>query len=302
MEIEGHDIQLKHLDKVFFPEAGLTKGDLVDYYRSISAVMVPLIAAHPVSMQRFPDGLEGEGFYNKDTPDYFPDWITRVSFPKREGGSFDAPVIDSAAALVYLADQAMITPHLYLSRIGDLEHPDRMIYDLDPPDETRDYDGVRQAALDVRGVLGELGLQCWVQTTGSQGFHVVVPLDGTLKFDAVREFAQDVSRVLIHRKPAAYTLEDPISKRGGRIFLDTLRNSYGATAVAPYGVRARPQASVATPVEWAEVEGGVNPRDWTVRNLPKRMAEQSDPWRDMADHPQHLQSSKPKLQALLYRE
>lgn len=302
MEIDGHEIQLKHLDKVFFPEPGLTKGDLINYYQAIAPVMVPLIQEHPISMQRFPDGLMGEGFFNKDAPDYFPDWIRRVPFPKREGGQFDAPVIDSAAALVYLANQAVITPHLYLSRLADLERPDRMIYDLDPPHETRDYSAVRKAALDIRGVMGELELQCWVQTTGSQGFHVVIPLDRTMTFDEVRDFAQDVSRLLIQRNEGQYTLEDHISKRHGQIFLDTLRNAYGATAVAPYAVRARPEASVATPVDWAEVEAGVNPRDWTISNLPERLTKREDPWKDLSEHPQHLQSRWDKLHSLLDAE
>lgn len=299
MEIEGHDIQLKHLDKVFFPKPGLTKGDLVTYYQTVAPVMVPLIKDHPISMQRFPDGLKGEGFFNKDTPDYFPDWIRRVPFPKREGGRFDAPVIDSAAVLVFLANQAVITPHLYLSRVDDLEHPDRMIYDLDPPHEDRDYSGVRKAALDIRGVMEELDLKCWVQTTGSHGFHVVIPLDRSMTFDEVREFAQDVSRLLIQRNEGVYTLEDHIGERKGRIFLDTLRNSYGATAVAPYAVRARPEASVATPVDWAEVEAGVNPRDWTIQNLPQRLATREDPWKELSAHPQHLQSRWEKLRNLL---
>ena len=300
--IDGHEIKLSHLDKVFFPREGLTKGDLVTYYETVAGVMVPQLRDHPISMQRFPDGLNGEGFFNKDAPDYFPDYIKRVKFPKREGGSFDAPLVDSAAALVYLANQAVLTMHLYLSRTGDLEKPDRMIYDLDPPDETRDYTKVRQAALDIRGVMEELELKAWVQTTGSQGFHVVIPLDRTADFDTVRDFAQDVARVLIRRNPAAYTLEDHIKARQGRIFLDTLRNSYGATAVAPYSVRARPQASVATPVEWDEVEAGVNPRDWTIENLPKRLAQKEDPWRDLMQHPQSLMSRQEKLQGLLSKE
>ncbi|MBG0786678.1 MAG: ATP-dependent DNA ligase [Anaerolineaceae bacterium] len=300
MEIDGHDVQLIHLDKVFFPQAGLTKGDLVTYYQTIAPVMVPLIKDHPISVQRFPDGLNGEGFFNKDAPDYFPMWIRRVSFPKREGGHFDAPVIDSEAALIYLANQAVITPHLYLARLDELERPDRMIFDLDPPDETRDFTGVRKAALDIQEVMTKLDLKCWVQTTGSQGFHVVIPLDRTLVFNDVRDFAQDVSRLLIMQNEGLYTLEDHISRRKGRIFLDTLRNSYGATAVAPYAVRARPEASVATPVDWSEVEAGVNPRDWTIKNLPQRMAQRDDPWKDLSDYPQNLQSRWEKLRDLLH--
>lgn len=302
MKIDGHDIDVQHLDKVFFPEVGLTKGDLMDYYDAVADVMVPHMRRYPVSMQRFPDGLAGKGFYNKNTPDYFPDWIKTVNFPKREGGSFDAPIVDSKAALIYLADQAVITPHLYLARVEDLKHPDKMIYDLDPPEDTRDYDLVRQAALDIRDVLMELDLKAWVQTTGSKGFHVVVPLDRSTDFDTVRAFAQDVARILIRRKEDNYTLEERIKQRKGRIFLDTLRNSYGATAVGPYGVRARPQASVATPVEWQEVKDGVNPRDWTIENLPNRLAQKEDPWKGMMCYAQSLGSRKDQLQQLLDAE
>ena len=278
MQIDEHDIQLKHLDKIFFPKEGLTKGDLVNYYQAIAPVMVPLIKDHPISMQRFPDGLLGEGFFNKDAPITSPIGSDGLPFRSGKADIFDAPVIDSAAVLV-IGESAVITTHLYLSRLDDLEKPDRMIYDLDPPHETRGYSGVRKAALDIRGVMTELDLKCWVQTTGSQGFHVVIPLDRTMTFDAVRDFAQDVSRLLIKRNPGQYTLEDHISKREGQIFLDTLRNSYGATAVAPYAVRARPEASVATPVDWAEVKLGSTPgtgrsktchRDWPIGKIPGR--------------------------------
>jgi bifunctional non-homologous end joining protein LigD len=150
MKIGGHDIDISSREKVFFPDAGLTKGDVIDYYDAIADTIIPHIRRYGVSMQRFPDGLQGGSFYNKNTPDYFPDWIRTVTVPKREGGSYDAPIVDSRAALIYLADQAVLTPHLYLARTDDLEHPDRMIYDLDPPEGTEDFSAVRQAALDVR--------------------------------------------------------------------------------------------------------------------------------------------------------
>jgi len=145
-------------------------------------------------------------------------------------------------------------------------------------------------------------LTAFVQTTGSQGFHVVIPLDRSEDFDSVRDFAQKVARILIRRKEDTYTLEDRIKKRKGRIFLDTLRNSYGATAVSPYAVRARPEASVATPIYWDEVEGGVNPRDWTIQNLPDRLADKEDPWKDMMRHAHKLDSHRDELQRLLLKE
>ncbi len=297
--IGGHDIELSNSDKVFFPDTGLTKGDLVDYYRRVAEVMVPHTRRYGVSMQRFPDGLDGGGFYQKDASDYFPEWIHTAHVPKREGGSYDAPVIDSEATLVYLANQAMMTPHLYLSRIDDLEKPDKMIYDLDPPEGTEDFRLVRQAAVDVRDTLDELDLPAFVKTTGSKGYHVVVPVRLGPDFETVRQFARDVARVLEARKPDTYTLESRKNKRKGRIFLDMLRNAYGATAVAPYSVRPRPGAPVATPLEWDELASGADPRDWTLRSIPRRLSQKDDPWKHLMQHAHSLDSRRQKLDRLL---
>jgi bifunctional non-homologous end joining protein LigD len=295
MKISGHEIEISNRDKVFFPDGGITKGDLIDYYDDIAGVMLPHLKRYPVSMQRFPDGLDEEGFYNKDVADYFPDWIETVEFPKRGGGSFQAPIVDSRAALVCLADQAVVTFHAYLARAGDLEKPDKMIYDLDPPEGTSDYNAVRQAALDLHSVLEELDLTSFVQTTGSQGFHVLVPLDREQGFDAVREFATSVARVLVQRYEDKYTLAQRKKKREGRIFLDMLRNAYGATSVAPYSVRARPEAPVATPISWDELRDGASPRDWTLKNITRRMGQKEDPWAGIMRHSQSLQSHQSEL-------
>lgn len=302
MKAGGREIEVSNRDKVFFPDSGLTKGDLLDYYRGVADTMVPHMKYYGVSMQRFPDGIEGEGFYQKDTPDHFPDWITAESIPRKEGGSYSAPVVDSPAALVYLADQAVITPHLYLSRMSDLKHPDRMIYDLDPPEGTGDAGAVRRAALDLREVLQELDMTPFVQTTGSEGYHLVVPLDRSWGFDEVRDFARGTAEVLVGRNGRKYTLEHRKDRRKKKIFLDTLRNSYGATAVAPYGVRALPGAPVATPITWEELEEGASPRDWTVENLPNRLAAMEDPWKNIRRHGISLKTRKKKLEGLMERE
>lgn len=295
-------IKISSRNKVFFPDSGLTKGDLINYYQGVANVMVPHMRYYGVSMQRFPDGIHGKGFFQKDSPDHFPDWITTALFPRKEGGSYSAPVADSEATLVYLADQAVITPHLYLSRTHDLKHPDRMIYDLDPPEGSGDSGDVRRAALDLRGVLKELDINPFVQTTGSKGYHLVVPLDRSLEFDAVRKFAMGTAKVLAARYPDRYTVELRRNRRRGRVFLDTLRNSYGATAVAPYGVRPLPGAPVATPLTWKELEDGASPRDWTVQNIPERMDTTEDPWRSIRRHGISLNSRNEKLGSLLRTE
>lgn len=299
MKIGGHEITVSNRDRVFFPEAGLTKGDVVDYYARVAEVMLRHVRHHPVSMLRYPDGLQGEGFYQKDTPDYFPDWIDTVVFPRREDGSFRAPVINSKATLVYLANQACLTPHIYLSRADDLERPDRMIFDLDPPKAGDNFATVRRAALDLRELLEQVGLSPWVMTTGSKGLHVVVPLRRVHDFDTVRRFAHDLAEVLVRRRPELYTLQQRKNKRAGRLFLDVLRNSYGATAVAPYAVRARPGAPVATPLQWEEVhDDKLGPRNWTIENLLYRLEQRQDPWGNMMRHARSLETPRRKLDRL----
>lgn len=299
MQINGHQVELSNRDKVFFPDEGLTKGDMIDYYLAVAEVMLPHLADHGVSMQRLPDGLDGQRFYQKDAPNHYPDWIATVKVPKREGGSFRAPIIESKAALAYLANQAVVTPHLYLARADDLEHPDKMIYDLDPPGGGDDFGPVRQAALDVRDIMDELGMRAWAATTGSKGFHVVVSLDRSADFDEARRFAHDAARVLVARHSDRYTLEQRKDKRKGLIFLDVLRNAYGATAVAPYAVRARPGAPVATPIDWSELADGAGARDWTIRNVAKRLEAKDDPWADIRRHPYKLGSHRDDLDKLV---
>ena len=297
--IGGREIDLSNRDKLFFPESGLTKGDLVNYYRGVAGVMVPHMRYYGVSMERYPDGIKGEGFYQKDAGDYFPEWLVTVRIPKREGGSYSAPVVDGEAALAYLADQAVITPHLYLSRTDDLELPDRMIYDLDPPETGGDPGDVRRGALDLKELLDELDISSFVKTTGSRGYHLVVPLKRGPGFDTVRDFAAGAARVLVKRYPKKYTLEQRKEKRKGRVFLDTLRNSYGATAVSPYAVRALPGAPVATPISWDELRRGASPADWDISSIPGRLARKEDPWRHIRRHGISLESRKESLHRLL---
>jgi bifunctional non-homologous end joining protein LigD len=299
MEIDGRNVDISNREKVFFPDSSLTKGDVIDYYMSVADNILPHLKNHGISMQRFPDGLDGEGFYNKDKPDYFPDWIETIEFPKEAGGSFNAPIVQNKAALAYLANQAVLTPHLYLSRIDDLKVPDRLVFDLDPPEDTKKFDAVRDAALDIRNILEELDLKGWIQTTGSMGFHIHVPVIREFAFDEAKQFAHDLALLVARRNENKYTIEQREEKRNGRIFIDYFRNSYGATSVAPYAVRARKGASVAAPIEWKEVEEGTSPPDWTIQNMPNRMARKEDPWSDMMKHARSIRKRRQKLTNML---
>lgn len=291
-------VQTSNEDKVFFPDAGITKGDLIDYYRQVAETMLPYLRHRPLTMRRFPDGIEGEGFYQKDAPDYFPDWIERVRVEK-EDGTVDHVVCGKVADLVYLANQACVTPHVWLSRADKPDNPDLMIFDLDPPDGP--FADVRFAARAARDLLEELGLSPFVQTTGSRGVHVVVPLDRSSDFDSVRAFAQGVAEVLAGRAPGRLTTEQYKEKRGDRVFLDTARNAYAQTFAAPYSVRPKPGAPVATPIGWEEL-GRVGPQSYNVGNVFRRLGQADDPWSGMRRRARSLKQPQRRLDALRSEE
>ncbi len=296
-KIGKYTIETSNEDKEVFPDAGLTKGNVIDYYEKIAGVMLPYLKDRTVSMQRFPDGIGTKGFYQKKAGGYFPDWIDTVSV-KKEGGANTQVVINKAATLVYLANQAMLTPHIWLSRTDKLDHPDRLVFDLDPPDD--DFTPVREAAKKVCHFLDdELGLPVFVQTTGSRGLHVVVPLDRSAGFDSVREFAQDAAKILAGRHPDTLTVEVRKNKRQGRLFLDTARNAYAQTFVAPYALRPRAGAPVATPLELEELKDPkLHARRFTVKNIFRRLGGREDPWKGMNRRAVSLKKARKKLDGI----
>jgi len=296
IEIDGRRIELSNTEKVLFPRAGLTKGDLIHYYRRVAPVMLPQIEGRPLSLQRFPDGIEAGGFMQKNASDYFPPWIGRAHLPK-EGGTVDYVLAGDAATLVYLANQAAVTLHTGLARVDRVDHPDRLVIDLDPSDE--DFGKVKRGARAVRELIEALGLVPFVQTTGSRGLHVWVPLDRSASFDEVRRFAGELALRLVARAPEAFTTAQRKSGRGARLFLDVARNAYGQTAVAPYSVRARPEAPVATPLDWSELDDrALCPRRYTIVNLFRRLGQKPDPWAKIDRHARPLREAAGRLAAL----
>ncbi len=296
VEIGGRRIELSHQDRVLFPEAGLTKGDLVQYYRRVAGTMGPHLAERPLNLHRFPHGIEEPGFIQQHAADYFPDWIPRVTVEK-ERGVVTHVVGGEAATLVYLANQGVVTLHAWLSRADRLHHPDRLIFDLDPPGD--DFAPVRRAAFATHDLLEDLGLAAFVMTTGSKGLHVTVPLDRSADFDATRAFARAAAEVLAARHPEELTVEQRKAKRKGRVYLDVMRNAYGQTAVSPYAVRARPGAPVATPLDWDEVGNpALHPRRYTLGNLFRRLGQKRDPWADIDAHARPLAEAHRRLATL----
>jgi bifunctional non-homologous end joining protein LigD len=292
-------VEISKPDKVLFAEAGVSKRDLAAYYKRVAKPMLAHIKGRPISMQRFPDGVEKQGFFHKEIPDYFPDWIERVQVRTKDGAVTHA-VARNADTLVYLADQACVTPHVWLSRVGNLQRPDRMVFDLDPSGGS--FSEVRHAAEAVGGVLEQLGLAAYAMATGSRGLHVWVPLRPRADFDEVRRFARDVAELLVRQSPDRLTLETRKAQRAGRILIDVMRNAYAQTAVPPYAVRAKPSASVAMPLHWRELsDHRLRPDKFTTRNIERRLSG-PDPWAGMARRARRLDAPRRRLNRLLAEE
>ncbi|GAA4905822.1 non-homologous end-joining DNA ligase [Streptomonospora salina] len=281
-------VELGKPDKELFGGGGVTKRELAEHYRAVAPVMLPHVRDRPLALHRFPDGIFADGgsagFFQKRLPAHAPDWVGGVEVHREQGGSITMAVCDDTAGLLWLADQAVVTLHPWLSRTGDLERPDRVVVDLDPAGD--DFALAREAARDVRAGLEEAGLVPFVMTTGSRGLHVVAPIRPQRQFDTVRAFARRLADRVARRRPDAYTTEFRTDKRRGRLFLDVLRNAYAQHAVAPYSVRALPGAPVAVPVAWEELDGLGSAREWTVRTLGGRLERMKeaggDPWQGMA--------------------
>jgi bifunctional non-homologous end joining protein LigD len=271
-------MQISNPDKVLFPDDGVTKADLADYYLRMAEAMLPWLRDRPIAMVRCPDGLRGESIMQKNVPRYFPDWIRTADVPK-QGGMVRQVVCDRPDTLGYLAGQACIEIHAFGSRVGRLQQPDQLIFDLDPPEDGQ-FGHVVAVATELRQLLeGDLGLATFVKTTGGHGLHVHVALSAADDFDAARDFALQVARTLADRHPDLATTEQRRANRGDRIYLDVMRNAYAQLAVAPYSVRARPGAPVATPLSWAELDdGALLPGKFTVATVPGRGG---DPWAPM---------------------
>jgi bifunctional non-homologous end joining protein LigD len=287
MTVGGIAVELSHTGKVFFPGDGTTKGDLITYYRDVADRMLPYLRGRPLAMARHPDGIDGQRIFQKNVPSHFPDWVSRTEVGKA-GGTVCQVIVDKSATLVYLANQACIELHVFLSRADRLHCLDQVVVDLDPPDPRR-FEDARRSALLLRDLLeGELGLTTFVKTTGGKGLHVHLPLDGRSDADEAREFTRKVAELLAARHPDLITTEQRKDQRGDRVYADIMRNAYAQTAVAPYSVRARPGAPVATPLAWDEVSNrGLDPGGFTLRTVPGRLdnaGKEGDPWAGLSRH------------------
>ncbi|SDO50004.1 non-homologous end-joining DNA ligase [Actinacidiphila guanduensis] len=305
LEAGRHEVRITRAGKELFPAGpggalAVTKADLAAYHRDIAEYALPHLARRPLMLEIHPDGIGGQRFMQKNVPGHYPDWIHRAELPK-EGGTVTQVLADSAETLVYLAGQGCTTLHRWLSRADKPRRPDLMVFDLDPsqpPGEKADFTPVRQAARRLGELLDDLGLPWAPMTTGSRGLHLVVPLARRADADEVRDFAREVADHLAARHPRELTTEIRKDARGGRLFLDVMRNGYAQTAVAPYAVRALPGAPVAVPVSPDALDDPALTADhWTLRTALDQA--RTSPWAHLADaSPRTLGPARRKLRAL----
>jgi bifunctional non-homologous end joining protein LigD len=278
-------VRISNPAKVLFPADGITKADLAGYYAAVAPAMAPHLRDRPLNLWRWNAGIERDVVIQQAIPGGAPDWVRRVEVPRRRGGTVVHAVGGETATLVWLANQNCITPHVWTSRADRPDRPDRLVFDLDPPDEDADahFAAIRAGALALGDLLRELGLEPYAMTSGSRGLHVLAPLRRRAHADEARETAGTIAERLAERRPDELTTAWRKNKRGGRVLVDVARNTYAQTTVAPYAVRAIPGAPVATPLAWEELESpDLHPRRWTLATVPDRLAERGDPWEGIA--------------------
>ncbi|MBV9718950.1 MAG: non-homologous end-joining DNA ligase [Candidatus Eremiobacteraeota bacterium] len=283
-------LSLSNLDKVLWPRDGYTKGDLIEYYAQTASPVVAHVRERPLTLQRYPDGIDKQTFFEKQIPRGTPDWIDRVTLPTPGGRRSDTTFIvcNDAAALVFLANLAAIVLHIWTSRIPALEEPDFVIFDLDPG-ESCTLKTLATVTLVVRDLLGDIGLKSLVKTTGGYGLHVIVPLASGYSYDTAKLFAEIVARRAAGELGKLATLERTIAKRpANAVYIDYVQVGQGKTIVSPYSVRARDGAPVSTPLHWSEVEAFGRRRSATapadefarhsIKSAPKRLEREGDLW------------------------
>ncbi len=296
-KIANRIIEFTNESKILFPKSKITKGDLIQYYLFVSKRMLSQMKDRPISMLRYPNGIEKEGFFQKNISKYFPSWIQTKLLPKKQASQINMLICNDRATLAYLANQGCISFHLWLSRKDKPYIPDRVIFDLDPS-KGCSFKDIKEGAKDLKNLLEKsLSLTSFVMTTGSKGLHVIVPIKREKDFEDVKVFAKNVAQVLVLKKPTQYTIQQRIEKRGSKIFIDYLRNAYAQTGIAPYSVRALEGAPIAMPIEWDELRA-IEAQSFNIKNISSRLSKK-DPWQNMNRSAKNLKTASKKIDKIL---
>ncbi|HZG00759.1 MAG TPA: DNA ligase D [Chitinophagales bacterium] len=298
LKVGPHMVKLTSQDKMYWAEDNITKGDFVNYYASMADLMLPYLKDRPQSMHRFPNGADKPGFFQKDVePKNMPEYVrTEQMFSESTGKMVDYIICDNKATLVYMANLGCIEIHPWNSRVANPEKPDWLVIDLDPEDI--DFQEVVKTALAAKKVYDEIGLPCYVKTSGSTGIHICVPLGAKYEFETVRNFAEMVARRINAMLPDTTSVERSPSKRKKKVYLDYLQNSIGQTLAAPYSVRPKPGATVSTPLEWKEVNAKLSPKNFTIKNILKRVKTKGDLWKPVLGKGVDMNKALKKLEAM----
>ena len=287
-------VEVTNRSKVFWPTEGYTKGDLIDFYAAIAGAMQPYLTDRPLVMTRYPDGIEGKSFFQKNAPDFAPDWLhtVRLTSP-RTGKDVEYFVCQNRESLVYVANLAAIVLHVWSSRLDQLGQPDWCILDLDPKDAP--FEDVIEIALAIRRLCRKIELPCFVKTSGSSGLHVLLPLGGACTYEQSRSLGQLIAQIICRQLPEIATVARNPERRGGKVYIDFVQNGRGRLLVAPFSVRPLPAAPVSTPLRWSEVKPGLDLRDHNIRTVPERLEKlKTDPLRGVL-------TAQPDLLAALRR-
>lgn len=300
VRVDRQTITLRNLDKRYWPQAGLSKADLIAYAWRLAPVIVPHLAGRPLVLVRYPDGSEGEGFYQKNLPDHAPDWLPRYRhFSEGSGRALDLLVCNDVDSLIWLASQGALEWHPWHARVDSIERPDIAVIDLDPAPGVAFPEVVAAARL-TQALLADLGLTAYPKTSGGRGLHLFIPIRPELDHRAVTAFVRDLGRVLAAHAPQLLTLERRVDRRGRRVYVDYLQNGLGKTLVAVYSPRPTPQATVSCPVAWDELDH-VRPEAFTLTTVPGRVAQVGDLFAPVLHVKQPLEPARRRLAALKSR-
>lgn len=276
VEIGGKMLTLSNLDKVLWPGEGITKAHLIKYYVEMAPVLLPYIRNRPLVLKRYPDGIRGESFYQKECPGYAPDWVE--TYPVQHTRKvINYIVCNDAATLAWMAGQGCLEVHGWLSRVDDIDNPDLAVFDLDPAPEVS-FATVKQVALMVRGALAEFGISGFPKTSGSSGMHIFIPLEPRYPFTRVTAAMKYLAELILRACPDMVTVERSKAGRKGRVYLDYLQNGRGKTMAFPYSLRPLPGMPVSTPLTWDEVgQAGIRPDSFNMLNIKERLNTTGDP-------------------------
>jgi bifunctional non-homologous end joining protein LigD len=297
-QIGGHTLKFSNLKKVYYPDDGVTKGDVLHYYDAIASLILPHLKDRPLSLKRYPNGIKEEFFFQKNTPETFPPWLrTEMIDSEHNGRPIRYVFAEDRASLLYIVNLGCIDHNPWMSRSPHLDNPDFVLIDLDP--QECPFEMIVDAALMVKRLIDRIGLKGYPKTTGGDGLHVYIPVEPIYSYEETRTFAELIARLVIAEKPAMFTTPRSVSKREkNRVYFDYLQNGKSKTIAAPYVLRAYPGAPVATPLEWSEVKRGLHPSQFNITNAVERFAAKGDLFSGVLHEPQHLDAALEKLAAL----